>query len=252
MAIREKYLEKLTELFKAYMKSEKSLETFEEIRYQASQLGKKLFKERIPLDWIIGLYIEAVKRLKREARKEEALDLAGCGNLLLEIVMAYSINFLRNLELKERLRESEERFRRIAERSFDALFTLDLSSRITYASPAAERIGRRRLEDILGKPFDSFVHESDVPKTIQALSRAMKGGTIDALEIKLLRGDGSLVNVELNASPIIRDGEVVGVEGIFRDITERKKLEQLRRNSRRERGGRKSGTSSSIRPFVKI
>ncbi|NIV43375.1 PAS domain S-box protein [Candidatus Bathyarchaeota archaeon] len=61
-----------------------------------------------------------------------------------------------------------------------------------------------------------------------------------------------MVNVEVNASPIIRDEEVIGVEGIFRDITERKKLEQLRRNSRRERGGRKSGTSSSIRPFVKI
>lgn len=252
MAIREKYIEKLVELFRAYMKSGKSLETFEEVRYQASQLGKKLFKEKVPLDWIIGLYIEAVRRLRREARKEEALDLASCGNLLLEIVMAYSINFLRSLELRERLQESEERFRRIAERSFDALFTLDLSRRITYASPAAERIERRRLEDIWGKPFDSFVHESDVPKMTQALSKVMKGGTIDGLEIKLLRGDGSLVNVEVNASPIIRDGEVVGVEGIFRDITERKKLEQLRRNLRRARGGKNPATSHTIKTFLKL
>ncbi len=166
--------------------------------------------------------------------------------------MAYSINFLRSLELRERLQESKERFRRIAERSFDALFTLDLSHRITYASPATERIERRRLEDILGKPFDSFVHKSDVPKMTKALSKVMKGGTIDGLEIKLLRGDGSLVNVEVNASPVIRDGEVVGVEGIFRDITEKKKLEQLRRNLRRERGGKNSGTFQTISPFLNL
>ncbi len=252
MAIREKYIEKLVELFRAYMKSGKSLDTFEEVRYQASQLGKKLFKEKVPLDWIIGLYIEAVRRLKREARREEALDLASCGNLLLEMVMAYSINFLRNVEIRERLRESQERFRRIAERSFDALFTLDLSRRITYASPAAERIGRRRLKDITGKPFHSFVHESDMPKTIQALSKVLKGETIDALEIKLLRGDGSLVNVEVNASPIIRDGEVVGVEGIFRDITERKKLERLRRNLRRGREGKNPGTSYTNMAFLNL
>ncbi len=229
MAIREKYVEKLVELFKSYMKSGQSLYTFEEVRYQTSQLGKELLNEKISLDWIVGLYIEAISKLKFEARKEEAINLASCGDLLLEMVMAYSTNFLRNLELKERLRESEERFMRIAERSSDALFTLDLSGRITYVSPAAERIDGRRLEDILGKSFHSFVHESDVPKTIRALSKVMKGQTVHALDIKLLRGDGSLVNVEVDASSIIRDGKVVGVEGVFRDITQRKKLEQLRR-----------------------
>ncbi|NIU39384.1 hypothetical protein GWN65_05300 [Candidatus Bathyarchaeota archaeon] len=100
MAIREKYIEKLVELFKSYMKSGKSLDTFEEVRYQASQLGKKLFKEKVPLDWIVGLYIEAVRRIKSEVPKE-ALDLASCGELLLEMVMAYSTNFLRYVELRE-------------------------------------------------------------------------------------------------------------------------------------------------------
>jgi len=100
MAIREKYIEKLVELFKLYMKSGHTLDTFEEVRYQASQLGKELFKEKIPLDWIVGLYIEAVRRLRSEVRKE-ALDLTRCGELLLEMVMAYSTDFLRYVELRE-------------------------------------------------------------------------------------------------------------------------------------------------------
>ncbi len=130
MAIRKKYIEKLVELFKSYMKSGHSLESFEEIRYQASELGKELFKERIPLDWIVGLYIEAVRRLKSEVRKKEALDLASCGELLLEMVMAYSVNFLRDLELRKTLRESDP--------------------------PAAKSIERRKFENKLGKHFHSF------------------------------------------------------------------------------------------------
>ncbi len=130
MAIREKYIEKLVELFKSYMKSGHSLESFEEIRYQASELGKELFKERIPLDWIVGLYIEAVRRLKFEVRKKEALDLASCGELLLEMVMAYSVNFLRDLELRKTLRESDP--------------------------PAAKSIDCREFENKLGKHFHSF------------------------------------------------------------------------------------------------
>lgn len=102
MAIREKYIEKIVELFKAYMKSGHTLDTFEEVRYQASELGKELFKEKIPLDWIVGLYIEAVRRLESEARKKEAFDIASFGDLLLEMVMTYSTNFLRNMELRER------------------------------------------------------------------------------------------------------------------------------------------------------
>ena len=230
MAIRERYVERLIDLFKAYMKCEESLEAFEEVRYGASQLGKRLFKEKLPLDWIVGLYIEAVNSLKSEAR-EEGLDLSGCRNLLLEMVMTYSTSFLESLELEERLRESEERFRRITERSFDAIVTLDPSGRVTYASPAAERISGRRLKDILGKPFDDLVHESEIPTAIDAIAEAMKRRFVDGLQIEMLRGDGSSVTVEVNATSIIRDGEVVGVEGIFRDMTERKTAEEALRES---------------------
>ncbi len=212
-------------------KEGKSLEGFEEVRFEACQLGKKLFREKVPLDWIVGLYVEAVKSLRSEARREEALDLSGCGNILLEMVMTYSTSLIRTTELRERLLESEERFRRIAERSFDAIITLDLSGHVMYASPAAERISGRGLKDIVGESFYAFVHEPDVPRTIQAWNEVKRRGVVKGLQIELLRGDGSLVPVEVNASSIVRDGEVVGVEGIFRDVTERTKAEKALRMS---------------------
>jgi PAS domain S-box-containing protein len=222
MAIRERYIERLIDLFKAYMNGKDSLETFEEVRYRAHQLGKRLFKEKVPLDWIVGLYIEAVRNLRSETR-EEALDLSGCENLLLEMVMTYSTSLLESIELEQRLQESERRFRRIAERSFDAIVTLDPSGLITYASPATERISGRDLEDILGRPFYDLVCESDIPKATEALAEVMERGYVNRLQIEMLRGDGSLVTVEVNASPLTSDGEAVGVEGVFRDITESKK-----------------------------
>ena len=222
MAIREIYIDRLIDLFKAYMKGKDSLVTFEEVRYRAHQLGKRLFKEKVPLDWIVGLYIEAVSSLRSETR-EEALDLSGCENLLLEMVMTYSTSLLESTELEQRLQESEQRFKRIAERSFDAIVTLDPSGRITYASPTTETISGRDLKDILGRPFDDLVHESDIPKATEALAEVMERGYVNRLQIEMLRGDGSLVTVEVNASSITSDGEAVGVEGIFRDITERKK-----------------------------
>jgi len=225
MAIRESYIETLIELFKAYFNSRGSLESFEEVRFRANQLGKKLFKEKVPLDWVIGLYIEATRRLESEAQ-EEALELYGCKALLLELVITYSINLLENLELEEQLRESEERFRRIAERSFDAILTWDTKLCITYASPAAERICGRKLEDLWGKPFHDLVHESSIPRAMQAHAKAMKGENVNSLKIDLVGGDGSSIAAEVNASAIISGGDIVGVEGIFREITKHKRAEE--------------------------
>jgi len=233
MAIRERYIETLIELFKAYFNSGGSLEAFEEVRFRANQLGKRLFKEKVPLDWVIGLYIEATRRLESEAQ-EEALELYGCKALLLELVITYSINLLENLELEAQLRESEERFRRIAERSFDAILTWDTTGCITYASPAAERICGRKLKDLLGKPFHDLVHESSIPRAMQAHAEALKGENVNGLQIDLVGGDGSIA-AEINASAIISGGEVVGVEGIFRDITKYKRAEEaLREYARAE------------------
>jgi PAS domain S-box-containing protein len=228
MAIRETYIETLIELFKSYFNSRGSLEAFEEVRFRANQLGKRFFKEKVPLDWVIGLYVEATRRLESEAQGE-ALEPYGCKALLLELVITYSINLLENLELEKQLRESEERFRRVAERSFDAILTWDTTGCITYASPAAERICGRKLEDLLGKPFHDLVHESSRPRAMRAHAEAMNGELVNGLQIDLVGGDGSSIAAEVNASAIISGGDVVGVEGIFRDITKHKRAEEALR-----------------------
>ena len=127
------------------------------------------------------------------------------------------------------LRESEERFRGIAERSFDAIITLDLAGCITYASPAAEKIIGHRPEDFIGKPFQDFLTDSEAPRVVQAFAEVVNGRSVENLQMEVRKNDGSLVIFEANASPIIRGGEIVGVQGIFRDVTERKRMEELKK-----------------------
>jgi len=130
------------------------------------------------------------------------------------------------------LRKSEEKFRGLAERSFDAIYELDLNGSTTYVSPAVERITGYRPEELLGKSFWNHVPEGEMTKALQALTTLRTGRNLEGLQVEIVKKDGSLASVEINASPIMRNGEVIGCQGIFRDITQRKKAEEELEESR--------------------
>jgi len=131
-------------------------------------------------------------------------------------------------EVEEARRDSEERFRGIAERSFDAIVSLDLEGRVTYASPAVERMFGYRPEEMIQKRFHSFVPDSEIPKALEMIA-GMK--SVQNLQMEFVRKEGALCIVEANASPILRDGKVVGYQAAYRDITERKQVEEALRQS---------------------
>ena len=136
-------------------------------------------------------------------------------------------------EVEETRRDSEERFRGIAERSFDAIVSLDIEGRVTYASPAVERMFGYRPEEMIQKRFHNFVPDSEIPKALEMIA-GMK--SVQNLQMEFARKDGALCTVEANASPILRDGKIVGYQAAYRDITERKEMEEaLRRSEERYR-----------------
>ncbi|HUT88111.1 MAG TPA: PAS domain S-box protein [Thermoguttaceae bacterium] len=131
---------------------------------------------------------------------------------------------------EEALRESEEKFRGIAERSFDIIFTMDLQGNITYISPSAEGVFLYEPEEMLGRPFTDFAPESEVPRALRRLSEVAAGEEIGVIEAEGLCKDGSRISIELNSSPILEGGRLVGIQGIIRDVTERNAAEEeLRR-----------------------
>jgi PAS domain S-box-containing protein len=142
-----------------------------------------------------------------------------------------AIDITERKRMEQKLRDSEERFRGIAERSIDGIFELDLEGHVTYVSPSVERALGYKPEEVIGTRMESYLPESESPKIVSNFAALMKGMNVLGLQGEMLRKDGTHVSAELNASPIFKDGKIVGVQGMARDVTERRKMENALRES---------------------
>jgi len=134
-------------------------------------------------------------------------------------------------EMQNALRESEERFREIAQRSFDMIYTCYVDRGITYISPAVMRILGYTPTELIGGRCRDFVVPSSLPAWEEGRKKIAAGEPVEGLEVEFRRRDGSAAFLELNESPIIQERTVVGVHVVGRDITERKQNELLRQQA---------------------
>ena len=120
------------------------------------------------------------------------------------------------------LRESEERFRELFENARDAMYVHDLQGTYISVNHAAEKLSGYSREEIVGHNFSEFIareHIADVRNRFCG-KLAQKGET--TYEVEVIAKDGRRVPVEVSSRAIYENGELVGVQGTARDITERK------------------------------
>lgn len=128
---------------------------------------------------------------------------------------------------EEALSESERKFRILAERSIDGIFALNDEGYYTFVSPAVRRIAGYEPCEVLGRFFLDFIYPDDLPVAAAAFDSLTQKGIIEGLELRIKKKDGSLGYVEINASPIMRKDGSQGIQGIVRDISFRRKNEEL-------------------------
>jgi hypothetical protein len=85
------------------------------------------------------------------------------------------------------------------------------------------------VADVTGKNFSELIAHDDFDPAVSACERAMGGEQINALELRLLRANGSPFHAEINIAPLVADGAVIGLQGISRDVTSRKQAEEALR-----------------------
>ncbi len=126
------------------------------------------------------------------------------------------------------LRETEERYRRLVELSPDAI-VVHRGGVVTFANGRAVRMLRaRNAADVVGRSVLQFVHEDSRPSVLDRLQRLREGREVPPLEEKLVRLDGSVVEVEVTAAPFAVEGEAAA-QVVIRDITDRKATEHALR-----------------------
>ena len=154
-------------------------------------------------------------------RKMEEKDLKGYTRKLEETID----------ERTKDLRESEEKLRSIIENANDVIFQLSPMGIIRYVSPIVKEIYGYDPEELIGKHFKKTTPLSELPKAFKALKETLSGKIIKDFEIYQLDSKGKKVLMEINITPVKEGGEIIAIQGIMRDISDRKQVEEALRLS---------------------
>ena len=132
-------------------------------------------------------------------------------------------------QVEESLKDSEEKYRQLVENSRDVIFTVDLNCIVNFVSPSINDLMGYPATELIGKPAWFRVHRQDVAKCKAFFRDAIETGQCGSdMEVRVRHKDGSWRWFITNINFIIdRGGNLSGLEGIFKDVTERKRSLEL-------------------------
>ena len=125
-------------------------------------------------------------------------------------------------QAEDELRESEERYRELFENARDAIYVHDLDGIYIRVNKAAERLSGYTREEIVGHNFWEFVAPEHIKHVREHFSTKLAQQGETTYECDVIAKDGRRVPVEVSSRAIYENGVLVGVQGMARDITERK------------------------------
>ncbi len=141
------------------------------------------------------------------------------------------------METAKALSEIESRYRPLVQTVQEVIWTVDLDLRYTYVSPSALSVLGYATEEIMSLNLLDTFSPASRSRLLEVIEQAMEGEPQDSPEATLAlteqveqyHKDGHLVALETTLSFVRNEaGQVVEILGISRDVTERKKIEQMK------------------------
>jgi len=211
-------------------------------------IGKKCW-EKFRSDNIQCAYCPLKKPLKKgeiqicefEGSKGKQIFEINHTNLIFEgkeAILEIFHDITKRKTAENKIQQNERRLKGIFENLQDAFFQADLSGNFSYMNPMVlQMYGYHSEEELLGKPATLlYANSAEREKLIEKLKQT---GKITDYTAQALKKDGTVFWVSMNVQFIYdNDGNIIGTQGIVRDITERKnaELEILKAKERAEKG----------------
>jgi PAS domain S-box-containing protein len=144
---------------------------------------------------------------------------------------------------EEALRESEHRFRELAELLPETIFEVDAEGRLTFVNRKAfEKFGYTKEDYEAGLNAFQMISEEDQERAKKNFQRIVQGENIGIREYNALRKDGTTFPSLFHSTPIQKEGKTVGLRGFIIDISQERRLEaQLKQSQKMEAIGTLAG-----------
>ncbi|WP_370575203.1 PAS domain S-box protein [Methanomethylovorans sp.] len=128
-------------------------------------------------------------------------------------------------DTKKILQNTEDFYTEKLETLNDVVFSVDLQGRFTYINSAIEHITGYKVQEVLNTPFMQYVYPDDLPGLLTEIKLTLEGEHKPHM-FRILKKNCEIVYVHTTSRAIVRDNEVVGINGIMVDIFQLKKVEK--------------------------
>lgn len=137
---------------------------------------------------------------------------------------------------EQALRQSDERFRRVVENALDIITIIDPEGYIYYASPSVEKVIGYSPEKLIGANFFDYIHPDDLDKASRGINNVLQNSTtVLPIEFRYRHHNSYWRVLEAVSQKFIDDTPEPRILINSRDITERKRLSEMRLALERER-----------------
>jgi len=159
-------------------------------------------------------------------------------NGVVRIAIAHE-NITERKRAEEKLRESEDRYRTVADFTYDWEYWINPDHQFVYISPACERITGHHADEFIGDPhlLEKITHLEDLPLLSEHLEREFSDEESASIDFRIVTAEGETRWINHVCRSVYgMDGRWLGRRVSNRDITDRKRLEEaLRRSEERYR-----------------
>ena len=182
------------------------------------------------------LYIEEIRQkgiskgMMRIISKSGGIRILSYHNLLIQkdssppYIQGLAHDITKEIETKSALKENEREYRELFNNLLDVFLQINKHGEITKVSPSVKKIWGYKPSEIMGVDLIEKIFVKETGK--EFLELVLQNKTIENYEIQLNCKDGKVIWISINAHiKYLSNGEIFGIEGIARDITNQKEMQ---------------------------